>query len=83
MENVTRERPNVAMATTPKRIFAQTNPLTQTGEYKGGFSFNERLGGIMQPLVEENGNKGQQILQLVMHPPPPPDLRKKSQASSA
>ena len=37
----------------------------------------------MKPLVEVNGNRGQKILQLVMHPPPPPDLGKKPQASNA
>ena len=39
--------------------------------------------GIMQPHVGENGNKGQQILQLVMQLSPPPNLGKKSQASNA
>ena len=43
-ENVERERPNAARTTTPKRIFAQTNPIIQPGVYKGGFSFNGGLG---------------------------------------
>ena len=37
----------------------------------------------MQPLALENGNRGQQILQVVMQPSPPHDLGKKSQASNA
>ena len=37
----------------------------------------------MQLPVGENGNKGQQILQLVMQLPPPLDLRKKSQVVNA
>ena len=41
------------------------------------------IGGIMQSPVGENGNRGQQILQLVMQPPPSPELGKKSQASNA
>ena len=45
LENVVRERPNVARATTPQRIFAQTNSLTQPGAFEGGFSFNGGLGG--------------------------------------
>ena len=40
-------------------------------------------GGIMQPPARENGNKGQQILQLVMQPPPPLNLGKKSQTFNA
>ena len=59
LENVAGERPNVARATTPLRIFAQTNPLTQPGAYEGGFSFNGGPGGIMQLLARVNGNRGQ------------------------
>ena len=47
LENVTWERFNAAMATASKRIFAQTNPLTQPGAYEGGFSFNRGPRGIM------------------------------------
>ena len=47
LENVAREKPNAARATTPHRIFAQTNPLTQLGAYEGDFSFNGGLMGIM------------------------------------
>ena len=83
LENTTGEITNAAMATTPYRIFAQTNPLTQRGAYEGGFSFNGGSGGIMQPHARENRNRGQQILQLVMQPPPPLDRGKKSQASNA
>ena len=56
-------------ASHPQRILAQTNPLTQRGAYEGGFSFNGGPGdimNIMQPLAEDNDNRGQQILQLVM-----------------
>ena len=77
LENVAGERPNAARATTLQRIFAQT------GAYKGSFSFNGGLGGIMQPLVAVNDNRGQQILQLVTQPLPPPDIGKMSQASNA
>ena len=51
MENVVRERPNATRTTAPRRIFAQTNLITQPGVYEGGFSFNEGSGGIMQPLA--------------------------------
>ena len=78
LENIVGERPNVAMAITPQRIFAQANPLTHLGAYEGGFSFNRGPGDIMQPPIRVNGNRGQQILQLVTHPPPPPVLGKKS-----
>ena len=44
LENIAWERPNAAKATTPQRIFAQTNPLTQLGAYEEGFSFNGGLG---------------------------------------
>ena len=37
----------------------------------------------MNPPTRANGNRGQQILQLVTQPPPTPDLGKKSQASNA
>ena len=37
----------------------------------------------MQLPVGDNGNKGEQILQLMMQPPPPLDLGNKSQASNA
>ena len=57
LENVARERLNVARATTPQRIFAQTNPITQPIAYEGGFSFNGGPGGIMQSHVEVNGNR--------------------------
>ena len=40
LENVAGEIPNAAKATSPKRIFAETNPLTQPGAYEEGFSFN-------------------------------------------
>ena len=40
LENVAWEKPNAARATTPQRIFAQTNLLTQTEAYDRGFSFN-------------------------------------------
>ena len=45
LENIARERPNAAKVTTPQRIFAQTNPLTQPGAYEGGFLFNGGSGG--------------------------------------
>ena len=45
LENIIEERPNAAKATTPQRIFAHTNPLTQLGAYEGGFSFNGGLDG--------------------------------------
>ena len=47
LENVAREMPKVAKTTTPYRIFAQTNPITQPGVYKGGFSFNGGPWGFM------------------------------------
>ena len=56
LENVARERPNAARTIAPRRIFAQTNPITQPGVYEGGFSFNGGPRGIMQPLVGVNGN---------------------------
>ena len=37
----------------------------------------------MQLPVGDNGNKGEQILQLMMQPPSPLDLGNKSQASNA
>ena len=64
MENVVGERPNAARTTTPQRIFAQTNPITQPGFYEGSFSFNKGPWGIMQPLVGVNGNLGQQVQQV-------------------
>ena len=57
LENVVGERPNIARATAPQRIFAQTSPLTQPRAYEKGFSFNGGLGAS-----SENGNTGQQIL---------------------
>ena len=51
-------RPNAARAIAPQRTFAQTNPITQPRAYEGGFSFNGRPRGIMQPPVELNGNRG-------------------------
>ena len=56
LKNVAWERPNAARPTTPHRIFAQTNPITQPGAYERGFSFSEGLRGIMQPPVGVNGN---------------------------
>ena len=61
LENVAGERPNATRATTPKRIFARTNPITQPRAYEGGFSFNGSLGGIMQPPAGVNVNMGQQV----------------------
>ena len=61
MENVVGERPNAFRTTALKRIFAQTNPITQPGVYEGGFSFNGGPGGTMQPPVGVNGNWGQQV----------------------
>ena len=49
---------------------------------KGAFLSME-AGGIMQSLAGVNGNRGQQILQLVMQPSPPPNQGKKLQASNA
>ena len=40
LENVVGEISNAARATTPERIFAQTNLLTQPRTYEEGFSFN-------------------------------------------
>ena len=78
LENVAGERPNTARATTPQKIFAQTNPLTQPRAYEGGFSFNGGSRSIMQPLVRVNDNKGQQVQQVPQHPfgqlAPVPDL---------
>ena len=65
LENVAREIPNAAMAIAPHMIFAQTNPLTQPRAYEGGFSFNGGSRGIRQLPVGVNGNRGQQIHQLV------------------
>ena len=45
LENVGGEMPYATIATTPQRIFAQTNPLTQPRTYEGGFSFNGGSGG--------------------------------------
>ena len=56
LKNVARERPNAARTTTPQRIFAQTNPITQPRVYEGGFSFNGGPRGIMQPSAGVNGN---------------------------
>ena len=56
LENVVGERSNVARATTPQKIFVQTNPLTQPEAYEGGFSFNGGPRGIMQPPAGVNGN---------------------------
>ena len=56
IENVTKEKPNAVRATTPQRIFAQTNLITQPEAYEGGFSFSGFLGGIMQPHAGVNGN---------------------------
>ena len=64
MENVVRKRPNAARTTTPQRIFAQTNPITQPGFYEGSFSFNRGPRGIMQPLGGVNGNWGQYVQQV-------------------
>ena len=46
LENIAWEKPNAVRATTPKRIFAQTNPITQPGAYEGGFSFTGGSGNI-------------------------------------
>ena len=61
--NVVGERLNAARTTTPQRIFAQTNPITQLGVYEGDFSFNGGTRSIMQPLAGVNGNWGQQVQQ--------------------
>ena len=61
LKNIAGKRPNAARATTPQRIFAQTNLITQPGAYKEGFSFNGGPGGIIQPPVGVNGNRGQQV----------------------
>ena len=45
LENIEGERPKAVRTTTPQRIFAQTNPITQPGVYEGDFSFNGGLGG--------------------------------------
>ena len=68
LESIAGERLNATRATTPQRIFAQINPLTQPGAYGRGFSFNRGLGGIMQPLAGVNGNKGQQVQQVPQQP---------------
>ena len=64
LENVAGERPNVAIAISPQKIFAQNNPLTQLRAYEGGFSFKGGLGGIMQPPAGVNDNKAQQVQQV-------------------
>ena len=64
LENVARERLNAARATVLQRIFTQTNRLTQPGAYEEGFSFNGGSGGIVQPPVGVNGNRGQQVQQV-------------------
>ena len=63
-KNVARERPNAARATTPQRIFSQTNLITQPGVYEGGFFFQWRPGGIMQPPVGINGSRERQVQQV-------------------
>ena len=77
MENVVGERLNAARTTTPQRIFAKTNPITQPGVYERGFSFNGDLGGgggggggggIMQPPTGVNNNWGQQVQQVPEQP---------------
>ena len=45
LENVAGKRPNATRTTTPQRIFAHTNPITQPRVYEGGFSFNGGPGG--------------------------------------
>ena len=45
LANVAGEMPNATRATTPQRIFTQTNPLTQPRAYERGFSFNGGPGG--------------------------------------
>ena len=40
LEKVAWEKPNAVRATTPQRIFAYTNPITQPVAYEGGFSFS-------------------------------------------
>ena len=47
LEKVVGERLKAARTTAPQRIFAQTNPITQSRVYEGGFSFNGGLGGII------------------------------------
>ena len=56
LENVAWEKYNAIRAIAPQRIFAQTNPITQSGEYEEFFSFSGVLGSIMQPPVGVNGN---------------------------
>ena len=55
MENVAGERPNATRTIALKRIFAQTNPITQPEVYEGGFSFKGGPGGIIQPPVGVHG----------------------------
>ena len=57
LENVTGKRTNAAKATTPLKIFAQTNPLIRFGAFEGAFSFNGGSGGIMQPPARVNDNR--------------------------
>ena len=59
LENVAGERPNAARTTSPQRIFAKMNPITQPGVYEGYFSFNGGSGGrIMQPPAGVKCNWG-------------------------
>ena len=52
LENVAWEISNATRATTPQRIFAQTNPITQPRAYEGGFSFNGGRGASCSLLQE-------------------------------
>ena len=69
LENVSRERLNVAKTATSQRILAQTNPITQPGVYEGGFSFNGGPRSIMQPPTKVNGNWEQQVPQVPQQVP--------------
>ena len=68
LENIVGEKPNTARAIAHQRIFPLTNPITQPRTYEGGFSFTRGPGGggggIMQPPVGVNGNRGQQVQQV-------------------
>ena len=66
------ERSNPIRTTTPQRVYANTNSITQPGVYNEPLPLARGTGGTISPLLGVGINRWQQIPQPFMQSLPPP-----------
>ena len=70
LKNYNGERPNLIKTTTPQRVYANNNPITQPGVYNEPLPLAGGTTSTISPPLGVGINRDQQIPQPFMQPPP-------------